>query len=398
MISLDLLLALGATEMVQFLWLAILMDVPRYLVSAIVLAVIPFKRPSGPDKLTVCGVVSCHNEEGTIATCVASMRANGISEIIVVNDGSTDRTSEIAAGLGVTLIEIPERVGKPNALNIALPACRADLVLVADADTIFPPGSLALIIPYFEPGVGGVGFRLNVSNETLSLITRYQAIEYGIVFTASRRFADAFSVLPNISGAAGIFRRDALLQVGGWACEVAEDSALTVRLRLHGWKLRFAPDAIALTVAPVTMVDLLLQRLRWDASIATIWWFKHRHILNPVSRQFTVGNLFTSLDVLVFGALMPLILPVYVFWLWMKIGDATMILLGAVMIALAIMDVIILLLVRVPLRLLLYVPFYIVVQTLVMRPFRAFALIAEMTFSVTRYDPYIPKSQRGKLT
>jgi biofilm PGA synthesis N-glycosyltransferase PgaC len=404
-ISLDLLLALGSVEFVQFLWLTLLMDVPRYLLAAIVLAIIPPSRagrrrgrPVRPLPLSVCGIISCHNEEHSIAACVASMRANGIDEIVVVNDGSTDRTHEVAEGLGVTLIDLPERIGKPNALNVGLPSCNADLVLVSDADCTFPLGSLARIISYFEPGVGGVGFRLHVANETLSLITRYQAIEYEIIFTAGRRLADAFSILPNISGAAGIFRRDALVSIGGWDCEVAEDVALALKLRIAGWQLRYAPDAIAATAVPVTIIDLLLQRLRWDASIATMFWFKHRALLNPFSARFTASNLATSLDVLIFGAMMPLILPFYLFWLWSRIEENSLILLGAVMIALAVLDVIILLLVRAPSRLLPYVPFYLVVETLIMRPLRAIALIAESTFSITRYDPYLPKSQRGRLT
>ena len=68
------------------------------------------------------------------------------------------------------------------------------------------------------------------------------------------------------------------------------------------------------------------------------------------------------------------------------------------MIALAAVDVIILLLVRTPLRLLPYVPFYIVVETIVMRPLRVIALIGELCFSITRYDPYLPKEQRSRLT
>ena len=399
MLPLDLLLAFGTVELAQFLWLSLLMDVPRYLIASIVLVLIPPARPGGSQELTVCGIVSCYNEEHAIAACVESMRANGVGDIVVVNDGSTDRTHQVAHGLGVTVVDLAERIGKPNALNVGLLSCRADLVLVADADTTFPAGSVAQIVRYFEPGVGGVGFRLNISNETLSLATRYQAIEYRIAFIAGRRIADAFSILPNVSGAAGIFRRHALLEVGGWDCEVAEDAALAMKLRVRGWQLRYAPDAPALTVAPVDMVDLLLQRLRWDASIATIYWFKHRAILNPFSPRFSSSNLFTSLDVLIFGALMPLILPLYLVWLAtkMEIG-IILVILGAVMIALAIVDVIILLLVRTPLRLLLYLPLFIVLQSLVMRPFRVIALVAELVFSVTRYDPYIPKAQRGNLT
>ena len=301
----------------------VLMDVPRYLIAAVVLAMLPPQRPAD-------GVLGSAPSAGSSPATTKNTRSArawlrcaqmAIEAIVVVNDGSTDRTHRSARLIWVLfLFDLADRVGKPNALNVALPSCQADFVLVADADTTFPPGSVANAVPYFESGVGGVGFRLVIANERLSLITRYQAIEYEIIFTAGRRIADAFGILPNISGAAGLFRRDALFQVGGWDCEVAEDVALAVKLRIHGWQLRYAQDACAATAVPETIIDLLLQRLRWDASVVTIWWFKHRALLNPFSKRFSTINLFTALDVLIFNALMPLILPFYLLWLFGKIG------------------------------------------------------------------------------
>ena len=250
MISLDLLRAFGWGEFVDFLWLLALMDVPRYLLAALVLAVIPptrldestsgeLARPTDSG-LRVGAIIACHNEEHTIVACVASMRANGITEIVVVNDGSTDRTHEVVRSLGVGLIDLVDRIGKPNALNVGLPSCDAEFVLVADADTIFEPGSVAEAVRHFGSDVGGVGFELRVRNQNASLVTRFQAIEYAIAFTAGRRLADAFGILPNISGAAGLFRRDALMQMGGFECEVADDAALAMKLRVNGWQLRHA--------------------------------------------------------------------------------------------------------------------------------------------------------------
>ena len=165
MISLDLLLAFGSGEIVDFLWLMFLMDVPRYLIAALVLAILPHENRmvASLDGLSgagdhcfgvgtkVSGIVSCHNEEHSISACVASMRANGIEQIVVINDGSTDRTHEVARELGVIVIDLADRVGKPDAINVGLPSCDTDLVLVADADTTFPPGSLARIIPISSP-------------------------------------------------------------------------------------------------------------------------------------------------------------------------------------------------------------------------------------------------------
>jgi poly-beta-1,6-N-acetyl-D-glucosamine synthase len=135
--------------------------------------------------------------------------------------------------------------------------------------------------------------------------------------------ADALGILPNVSGAAGAFRRTALEQVGGQDIEVAEDAALFMKLRDAGWQLRFAPDAIARTIAPETMVALLLQRLRWDSSIITIWWRKYARNLNPFEQHFSFANIWTNLDVLWFSAVLPLVLPVYVLWLYNSVGEAS---------------------------------------------------------------------------
>jgi poly-beta-1,6-N-acetyl-D-glucosamine synthase len=124
------------------------------------------------------------------------------------------------------------------------------------------PGAVAAAVGYFsDPKVGGVNFNLQVRNESATLTTRFQAIEYSIAVSAGKRMADALGILPNVSGAAGAFRRTALEQVGGQDIEVAEDAALSMKLRDAGWQLRFAPDAIACTIAPETMVALFRRGL-----------------------------------------------------------------------------------------------------------------------------------------
>jgi cellulose synthase/poly-beta-1,6-N-acetylglucosamine synthase-like glycosyltransferase len=386
-IALDLLRALGPNELVLFLWFLIVLDVPRYLIAALVLRLVPPRAVVASNPHRVTGMVSCHNEERALPSCVASMRANGIERVVVVNDGSTDRTHAVAEGLGVIVIDLPERVGKPNALNVALPCCEGELVLVADADTVFDAGSVAQAAARMRPDVGGMNFTLVPVNEGESLTTAFQGIEYAIA-SANREFGAAFGILNNVSGAAGLFRRDALLQVGGWDCEVAEDAALSMKLRDAGWQLDCARDAVARTVVPSTVVGLMLQRFRWDASIVTIWWRKW-----PPWRAGLA-----SFDVLLFGMVMPLALPFYVLWLWSRIGAETLVILGAVWIAMAVLDLTVIVLSGVPLRLLPYVPLYLVMQTLVMRPVRIVALLAELAFSITHFDPYIPKSQRSRLT
>jgi poly-beta-1,6-N-acetyl-D-glucosamine synthase len=400
MIFVDMILAMGRDELMAFFWLSLLMDVPRYFISALVLAVIrPGGRGSASHDRTVSAVISCYNEAHSIKACVDSLKANGVGQIIVVNDGSTDLTHDAALATGALVIDLPERIGKALAINVALPQCTGDAVLICDADTVFDPGSIAVALSYLEPGVGGVCFNLGVRNVAATLTTRYQAIEYFLIFTVGKTMADVFDILPNVSGAAGLYSRAAVNEVGGLDCEVAEDAALSMKLRVQGWNLRYSYDAHAATMVPETPADLFLQRLRWDASIVTIYWRKFGFLLDPFSNRFTPRNLFTSLDVLVFSMFMPMILPIYVAWVWSRVGaDDLLILFAAVLTVLFAMEFISLILLQTPIRYLPYVPYYLLTQTLVMRPFRVFALIAELTFRVTHYDDYVPRSQRWRLT
>jgi poly-beta-1,6-N-acetyl-D-glucosamine synthase len=171
-----------------------------------------------------------------------------------------------------------------------------------------------------------------------------------------------------------------------------------VNLRRHGWDLRFAPNAIARTNGPETILDLLMQRLRWDSAIITIWLRKYAGNLNALRADFSLSNALTTLDVVWFSVLLPLVLPLYVIWLWNYVGDFAFTLLLTVFLGLSALELITLLLIRMPLRLLPYIPFYIIVQNLVMRPLRIIALLSEMIFIISRRDNYIPQHQRWRLS
>jgi poly-beta-1,6-N-acetyl-D-glucosamine synthase len=396
----DLLTALDPYSLMLFFWFTLLFDLPRYLMSAVAMACVPWQSPP-PKRYSTSAIVAGYNEAKTIRQCVRSLE---IDEIIVVDDGSTDdmwlevqRLKE--EGVIAHAVHLPSRQSKPAAVNAGLALCSGEIVLIIDADTVLAPGAVAAVLGYFsDPKVGGVNFNLEVGNERATLTTRFQAIEYFIAVSAGKRMADALGILPNVSGAAGAFRRTALEQVGGQDIEVAEDAALAMKLRDAGWQLRFAPDAIARTTVPETMVSLLLQRLRWDSSIITIWWRKHARNLNPFGRHFRPANVFTNLDVLWFSAILPLVLPVYVVWLYNSVGEVSIAFLLTVFLGLCALDIILCVITCVPLRFLPYLPYYVVVQNLVMKPMRMIALVLELTLQISRRDNYIPVHQRWKLS
>jgi biofilm PGA synthesis N-glycosyltransferase PgaC len=396
----DLVTAFDLPSLMLFFWFTLLFDVPRYILSAIALACVPSHSPP-PKRYSTSAIVAGHNEAKTVRQCVCSLE---VDEIIVVDDGSTDdmwlevqRLKE--EGLIAVAIRLPSRQSKPAAVNAGLGLCTGEIVLIIDADTVLAPGAVAAVLGYFaDPKVAGVNFNLQVRNERATLTTWFQAIEYSITVSAAKRLADALGILPNVSGAAGAFRRTALEQVGGQDIEVAEDAALAMKLRGAGWQLRFAPEAIARTIAPETMVSLLLQRLRWDSSIITIWWRKYARNLNPFGQHFSFANVWTNLDVLWFSAILPLVLPVYVLWLYNSVGDASITFLLTVFLGLCALDVILCVVACVPLRFWPYVPYYVIVQNLVMKPMRIVALVLELTLQISRRDNYIPAHQRWKLS
>src|SRR5262245_584625 len=220
----DLLTALDPYSLMLFFWFTLLFDLPRYLMSAVTMACVPWQSPP-PKRYSTSAIVAGHNEAKTIRQCVRSLE---VDEIIVVDDGSTDemwlevqRLKE--EGIIANAIRLPSRQSKPAAVNAGLALCSGEIVLIIDAEPVLAPGAVAAVLGYFsDPKVGVVNFNLEVGNERATLTTRFQAIEYFIAVSAGKRMADALGILPNVSGAAGAFRRTALAQVGGQDIEVAE--------------------------------------------------------------------------------------------------------------------------------------------------------------------------------
>jgi cellulose synthase/poly-beta-1,6-N-acetylglucosamine synthase-like glycosyltransferase/peptidoglycan/xylan/chitin deacetylase (PgdA/CDA1 family) len=236
-------------------------------------------RWSAPPPVTV--VVPAYNEEAGIEATVRSLVATdypGRMEIIVVDDGSTDRTAEIAASLGLPGVRVIRQPngGKPSALNTGIAQAAHDILIMVDGDTVFEPSTIGnLIQPLADPSVGAVSGNTKVGNRR-GMIGRWQHIEYVIGFNLDRRAFDLLGCMATVPGAIGAFRRSALTSVGGVSLDtLAEDTDLTMAICRAGWRVVYEEHARAWTEAPTSLGQLWRQRYRWCYGTLQAMW-KHR--------------------------------------------------------------------------------------------------------------------------
>ena len=221
-----------------------------------------------------------HNEEGRIGDCVRAIDvAAGEwpkgATIYVIENGSTDATYEEARAAlaacrnarGVLLTSATEHKShaKAHALNTGLTAATERVVVRVDADTFVSATLLPRMAPHFaDPHTGGVG-TVPLPHKTTIWIERMRAVEvyYGAAFKRTSQGAvDAIPVLP---GATVAFRRDLLVQLGGFAeGMLGEDADITVRVGRLGYRIISDPMIKVFSEQPQNLRELREQRMRWS--------------------------------------------------------------------------------------------------------------------------------------
>jgi biofilm PGA synthesis N-glycosyltransferase PgaC len=410
MSALSFLRSLDAKSLILLFWYTTLLEIPRYVIGALVTtAIVLWWRPvrAAASDLTLSVVLVGHNEQRPLRACVEALAEQtvladgGVMQVVVVDDGSTDRMTDVARALQRegkidTLLRLEHRSGKSAGVNLGLSACRGDIVIIADVDTTFDRDAFAEMLVYFaDPSVGAVSGNIGVRNLSASLMTRVQGIEYAIGFSLGRRVADALGILSIVSGAFGAFRRNAIEQVGRQDVEVGEDADLTMKLRRAGWRIRFAPEANALTIVPETVATLIAQRLRWDRGLVTIWLRKFRGAFDPRESTFRLLNMLSVVDVLVFQVVLALAFPGYLVWLYYYFGNFATTIIGATLLGYAAINLLAFFAaaavgLQTPFRLVLYLPLYTVLHITVMRAVRLFAIIQEIVLRSSYRDLYVP--------
>jgi len=228
-------------------------------------------------------------------------------EIIVIDDGSLDDTAEKAQQVAKES-SVPVRVisqtngGKAGALNTGFIHASGDYVLVVDADSRVEPDSLFFGLRHFDdPQVGAVGGFVGIAN-TEKLLCRFQELEYLISLNFVRRALSKLGLVTVVPGPVGLFRREAILQVGGYregGVTFAEDADITLRLLASGWKVSGDLSMSADTEAPENIYALLRQRYRWRRGIYQAFADNLYGLITTHGRAGIPITLFIALDAFV---------------------------------------------------------------------------------------------------
>ena len=282
---------------------------------------------------TISMLAPAYNEAATITESVRALLTLYYPnlELVVINDGSPDATlAVLQAEFGLSpihpvyqrqiatkavrglyrsrsypnlLVVDKENGGKADALNTGLNLATGTLICAIDADTLIEPEALQRMVRPFlladdVLAAGGTirvvngshvrGGRVVTARVPRHAVPGFQVVEYLRAFLFGRLGWNRLGGNLIISGAFGLFRREAVIAVGGYRHDtVGEDMELVLRLRRHGYethgftRVDFVPDPVAWTEAPESLRVLGRQRDRWHRGLADTLWRHRKLLLNP---------------------------------------------------------------------------------------------------------------------
>src|SRR5215472_1136784 len=265
-------------------------------------------------KPPVAVLIPAYNEEKVIERTIRSVLASSYPNlrVIVIDDGSKDRTLEIATNnfhteiiTGRVSVLTKPNSGKAEALNYGLEHVTEDFYVGIDADTVIAREAIGRLIPHFaDQRIGAVAGNAKVGNR-VNIWTRWQALEYITSQNFERRSLDLLGAVTVVPGALGAWRTDIVKKAGGYhAITVAEDADLTMNILRTGYRVIYEDRALAYTEAPVSARGLMRQRFRWSFGILQAVW-KHRGAL---LRQGALGW-FALPNIVIFQILLPIVSP-----------------------------------------------------------------------------------------
>lgn len=255
--------------------------------NAFLLSTLSFDRkPSRTEPVAYPGttiLVAAYNEEAAIHDTLASLSRQdypGAVEILVLNDGSTDRTVEVAnqaiadlafpRNMTARVLDFGINRGKSAALNDGFRQSRHDLILTIDGDSWVKHDGLRKIVERLlsdPPDTMAVAGAVMVRNSRENFLCRAQEWDYFHGIASVKRMQGMYHGTLVAQGAFSIYRKAALLEAGGWPECVGEDIVLSWAILESGHRIGYADDALVFTNVPPTFRQFALQRKRWSRGL-----------------------------------------------------------------------------------------------------------------------------------
>jgi len=236
---------------------------------------------------TVSVIIPAYNEEKLIAQTVRyhaeSDYPKNLLEVIVVNDGSRDRTSrEVLRAVqqypetSIRLINLPKNEGKRSALAAGIQAAKGEIIVTNDSDSFVQPDAVRKIVqPLADQNVGGVTGHADVYNWKENLLTQVQYIRYFVAFRVYKAAESLYDSVICLSGCLAAYPKSVLARFlrewenqkfWGKRCTYGDDRGLTTFILRMGLRCVYEPSAKTETVVPVTFESFWKQQLRWKKS------------------------------------------------------------------------------------------------------------------------------------
>ena len=231
-----------------------------------------FAIPKLTKQYSISVLVPAHNEERTIEgtiNAIYNIDYQNISEVIVINDGSTDNTLEILKKIVSShkyknfKVINKKNSGKADSLNKALKFCNGELVVVCDADSYPERDCFKKMVGFFDDASVGAATPACIPRNRATFLERLQLIEYKVI-AFTRKLLEYIEGIYVVPGTAGMYRKKALEDIGGFdTSNITEDIEATWHLVNNGWKVRMCLDANVATEVPNKIGPWYRQRRRW---------------------------------------------------------------------------------------------------------------------------------------
>ena len=219
-------------------------------------------------------LVAAYNEEDNIVSTIESIALQnypGPLEVIVVNDGSLDKTAELVKRQlpfhpWLRFLDLPRNVGKARALNAALEQVSHEITITVDADCWLFRDALQSIVERYKQDPAttrAVAGGVMVRNSRATWMTRAQEWDYFQGIAAIKRVQSLYQGTMVAQGAFSLYDTATLRDIGGWPDCIGEDIVLSWRILKAGHRVGYCEDALLFTNAPTTLLQFARQRKRW---------------------------------------------------------------------------------------------------------------------------------------